>query len=167
MKALNAFFDRFNELDTAFHRWLVDNSSTLLRLFTGVVFLEFGLIKFFYGSTPVEDLTTDLLTGGLLSGDSATTIVALLECITGLCFLTSRSLRFGIWLLAVQLIGALVPFIFFSNELLLSLFYTQTLIVQYILTEVILVAAGIFIALNWRTARAQLASKPERVWVES
>ncbi|MBO0949001.1 hypothetical protein [Fibrella forsythiae] len=165
MKALNTFFARFNQFDLTFNRWLVDHSSTLLRLFTGVVFLEFGLIKFVFGSTPVEDLTANLLTGGLVSGDSATNIVALLECITGLCFLNSRSLRFGVWLLAVQLVGALVPFIFFSNELLLSLFYTKTLIVQYVLTEVILVAAGIFIALNWRAAKLALPSKG--TWVKS
>ncbi|WP_375446789.1 DoxX family membrane protein [uncultured Fibrella sp.] len=143
------FFNRFDQLDTTVNRWLVENSSTLLRICTGVVFLEFGLIKFFYGSSPVEGLATYVLTGGLLTGGTATHLVALLECITGACFLSSRSIRLVIWLLGIQLLGALVPFVFFSNELILSLFNTPTLVVQYMLTEIVLVATGLFIAVNW------------------
>ena len=161
MKVLMNFFDRFNQLDTTVNQWLVENSSTLLRICTGMVFLEFGLIKFFYGSGPVEGLATYLLTGGLLSGDIATLCVAILECVTGACFLSSRSIRLGIWLLGVQLLGALVPLLLFSNELIRSLSTTPVLVAQYIITEIVLVATGLFIAVNWNKSRF----RSEKAWV--
>lgn len=161
MKVLMNFFNRFDQLDATVNQWLVENSRTLLRICTGIVFLEFGLIKFFYGSSPVEDLATYMLTGGVLADDTATHIVALLECITGLCFLSSRSIRLGVWLLGVQLLGALVPFVFFSNELILSLVNTPALAAQYIITEIVLVATGLFIAISWSKTRI----RSQEAWV--
>lgn len=162
MKTLSNWLAHVNQLDTTVNSWLVGNSHTLLRVGTGLIFLELGLLKFFLGGSFVDDMATYLLTNGVLSVQATTLIVVLVECVTGLCFINHRFLRLGVWLLSVQLIGAVVPFILFSNDLLRALFSTPTLLVQYISTEVLLVAAGLFIAANW--TKAQPDAKTDQAW---
>lgn len=156
MKTLINLFDRFDQLDTAINRWLVANSIALLRIGMGLVFLGFGVLKFFPGISPIEDLatrTTTILTLGLLSGHSAMDFVAGLECIIGICFLTGRFLRVGVWLMAAQMIGAMSPLLIFPSELFPGPLHAPTLAAQYIIKDIILVAAGMVIASTWTGAR--------------
>jgi uncharacterized membrane protein YphA (DoxX/SURF4 family) len=149
MKTLNNLFNRFVRIDTILNRWLVGNSITLLRICTGVVFLGFGLLKFFPGISPIEDLatrTTAVLSFGILSGHAAMNFVAALECIIGVCFLTGRFLRVGVLLMAAQMIGAMSPLVIFPGELFNTPMHAPTLAAQYIIKDIILVAAGMVIA---------------------
>jgi putative oxidoreductase len=122
----------------------------------GLVFLGFGLLKFFPGISPIEDLatrTTTFLTFGILSGQSAMNFVAGLECIIGVCFLTGRFLRVGVWLMAAQMIGAMSPLLIFPGELFSGPLGAPSLAAQYIIKDIILVAAGMVIASTWTGAR--------------
>ncbi len=166
MKTLNDLFDRFDRLDTSINRWLVANSIAILRVCMGIVFLGFGILKFFPGISPIEDLatrTTAQLTFGLLSGHAAMDFVAALECVIGVCFLTGRFLRVGVWLMAAQMIGAMSPLLLFPAELFNTPFHAPTLAAQYIIKDIILVAAGMVIASTWTGAR--IVAKPESLRV--
>jgi uncharacterized membrane protein YphA (DoxX/SURF4 family) len=156
MKTLDNLFNRFDQLDTAINRWLVAHSIALLRIGMGLVFLGFGVLKFFPGISPIEDLatrTTHVLTLGLLSGHAAMDFVAGLECLIGLCFLTGRFLRVGVWLMAAQMIGAMSPLLIYPGELFIKPYFAPTLAAQYIIKDIILVAAGMVIAATWTGAR--------------
>src|SRR5687768_17862736 len=62
--------------------WLARYSIVLLRVSLGLVFLGFGLLKFFPGASPAEDLaerTMSALTLGLIPGDVGIVGVAVLE----------------------------------------------------------------------------------------
>ena len=175
MKTINSLFDRFDRLDTTMNQWLVAHSITLLRIGMGIVFLGFGVLKFFPGISPIEDLatrTTQVLTFGLLRGPIAMDFVAGLECIIGICFITGRFLRFGVWLMAAQMIGAMSPLVIFPGELFAGPFHAPTLVAQYIVKDIILVAAGMVIASTWtgahivaqhRTFRSSLAKRLPQV----
>ena len=156
MKTLAQLFNRFDQLDTTMNQWLVANSIGILRFCMGLVFLGFGILKFFPGISPIEELatrTTTVLTFGFLSGHSAMNFVAGLECIIGICFLSGRFLRVGVWLLAAQMIGAMSPLLFFPGELFSGPLHAPSLVAQYILKDIILVAAGMVIASTWTGAR--------------
>ncbi len=156
MKTITVLFEKFDRLDTALNRWLVANSIALLRIGLGLVFLGFGILKFFPGISPIESLatrTTTVLTFGLLSGHSAMDFVAGLECIIGVCFITGRFLRVGVWLMAAQMIGAMSPLVIFPGELFPGPLHAPTLAAQYIIKDIILVAAGMVIASTWTGAR--------------
>lgn len=156
METIIRLVDRFDQLDTAINRWLVANSIALLRIGMGLVFLGFGVLKFFPGVSPIEELatrTTTSLTFGLLSGHPAMDFVAGLECIIGLCFLTGRLLRVGVWLMAAQMIGAMSPLLLVPGELFPGPLHAPTLAAQYIIKDIILVAAGMVIASTWTGAR--------------
>ena len=120
MKTLVGLFDRFDQLDTAINRWLVAHSIALLRITLGLVFLGYGVLKFFPGISPIEELatrTTTLLTLGVFTGHQAMDFVAALECIIGVCFLAGRFLRVGVWLMGAQMMGAMSPLLLFPAEL--------------------------------------------------
>lgn len=156
MKTLTTLFNRFDQLDTSINRWLVAHSIALLRIGMGIVFLGFGVLKFFPGISPIEDLatrTTYVLTLGILSGHNAMDFVAGLECIIGICFLTGRFLRVGVWLMAAQMIGAMSPLLIYPGELFIKPYFAPTLAAQYIIKDIILVAAGMVIASTWTGAR--------------
>ncbi|GAB4025405.1 hypothetical protein [Spirosoma koreense] len=162
MKFILHLVDRFDQLDTKLNAWLVANSIALLRLGMGIVFLGFGVLKFFPGISPIEDLatrTTTVLTFGMLVKHHAIDFVAGLECIIGICFLTGRFLRVGVWLMAAQMIGAMSPLLIFPGELFPAPLHAPTLAAQYIIKDIILVAAGMVIASTWTGAR--IVAKPQ------
>ena len=156
MKTLANLFEQFDKLDTNINRWLVAHSIPLLQVCLGLVFLGFGVLKFFPGISPIEDLatrTTTLLTLGVLTGQGAMNFVAGLECVIGVCFLSGRFLRVGVWLLGAQMIGAMSPLLLFPGELFAGPLHAPTLAAQYIIKDIILVAAGMVIASTWTGAR--------------
>jgi len=149
-------FERFDRLDTRLNQWLVAYSIPLLRIALGGIFLAFGLLKFFPGLSPIEDLatrTTEALSFGIVSGRGAMVVIATLECLIGLLFVTGRFLRVGVWLLGAQMLGAMSPLMLFPGELFPGSLHTPTLAAQYIIKDVVLVAAGMVIASTWTGAR--------------
>lgn len=153
---MGSLFHRFDRLDTGLNRWLVANSIWILRVSIGFVFVAFGILKFFPGFSPIEDLagrTSSVLSFGVLAPGAGMVLIAALECAIGLCFLTGRFLRVGVWLMGAQMLGAMSPLFLFPAELFPSPSHAPTLAAQYIVKDVILVAAGLVIAATWTGAR--------------
>ena len=156
MRSLQDLFDRFDRLDTTLNRWLVAHSIALLRVSLGFVFLLFGALKFFQGFSPIQGLvtrTTTELTLGLIPPGTGLMIVAALEVIIGLCFVSGRFLRVGVWLMGAQMIGAMSPLVLFPGEMFSGPLHAPSLVAQYILKDVILVAVGMVLASTWSGAR--------------
>jgi hypothetical protein len=62
---------------------LILHSLTVLRVSLGLVFLAFGVLKFFPGVSPAQGLatrTTEVLTLGIVPDSVSLVMVALLEC---------------------------------------------------------------------------------------
>jgi uncharacterized membrane protein YphA (DoxX/SURF4 family) len=155
-------FTRFDRMDTRLNRWLVTHSIVLLRVAMGGIFVLFGVLKFFPGVSPIEDLatrTTAALSFGLVTGTAAMTTIAALECVIGLCFLTGRFLRIGVWLLGAQMLGAMSPLVLFPGELFAGPGHAPTLVAQYIIKDVVLIGAGFVIAATW--TGGQLVAVPQ------
>ncbi len=153
---MRGLFERFDRLDTALNRWLVAHSIALLRVSLGLVFLAFGALKFFPGLSPIEGLatsTTTALTFGIVPPGVGLVMIAALEVAIGLCFMTGRFLRVGVWLMGAQMIGAMSPLVLFPAELFAGSLYAPTLAAQYIIKDIILVAAAMVIASTWTGAR--------------
>src|SRR4030065_209569 len=79
MAALSAAFYRIDNTLTA---WMARNGVHLLRLSLGVIFLWFGVLKFFPGFSPAKSLAGDTIASlsfGLLSPKTAVLILGVLE----------------------------------------------------------------------------------------
>jgi putative oxidoreductase len=139
----------FVAVEGALHGMLVRHSITALRVTVGAVFLGFGFLKFFPGVSPAQDLavtTVELLTFGLVPGAVGLVAIAMLECFIGICLLANRWMRLAVWLLAVQLVGVLAPLALLTGRLFSGPHHAPTLEGQYVLKDIILVAAGMAIA---------------------
>lgn len=138
------------------NQWLVSNSIGILRVSIGLVFIAFGFLKFFPGLSPIEHLagrTASVLAFGIVSPQVGMVCIATLECAIGLCFITGRFLRVGVWLMGAQMIGAMSPLMLFPGELFSGPSGAPSLAAQYIVKDVILIAAGLVIAATWTGAR--------------
>lgn len=150
-------FALVNAGEVKVHRWLMRYSVTALRISMGLVYFSFGFLKYFPGISPAQDLalaTTHLLSFGLVPSvvpnGVAMMLIATLECAIGLFLIAGRWLRLAICLLAVQLAGILSPVVLLAARLFAGPHHMPTLEGQYVLKDVILVAAAMVIATSLR-----------------
>ena len=128
-------------------RWLAAHTITLLRISLGLVFLGFGVLKFFPGASPAEALvirTVDALSLGLVSGPPALVMTAAMETFIGLTLLTGRGLRAGLVVLAGAMVGIMSPLVLFYGDLFPG--GLPTIEGQYVLKDIVLAAAGAVVA---------------------
>lgn len=151
---------RFAAIDAgeaAIHRWLMRYSMLALRISMGAVAFGFGILKFFPGMSPAQDLvlaTTHLLSFGLVPAmvpsGVAMALVAALECAIGVLLLSGRWLRLAMVLLSVWLGGIMSPVVLLPGRLFAGPHHMPTLEAQYVLKDLILVAAAMVIATTVR-----------------
>jgi putative oxidoreductase len=137
------------DLGAAIHRWLDRHSITLLRISMGTVIFGFGILKYFPGVSPAENLiltSTHLLTFGLVPGRVAMVLLATVECAIGLSLITSRGLRVTIYLLVMWVLGILSPAVLLPGRLFSGPDHAPTLEGQYVLKDIILLTASLVIA---------------------
>ncbi len=164
---MEAAYQKFLHLENHIHHQLVLHSIAALRIAVGMIFLGFGVLKFFPGVSPAEDITkatTHILFLGLVPGGVAMVMIATLECVIGICLLANRGMRLAIWLLAIEFVGILSPVVLLPGRLFAGPHHAPTLEGQYVLKDIILVAAALVIAAGCfrggRLVRGDLAPGP-------
>ena len=153
----------YNQLDKHITDWMARHGITLLRVSLGVVFLWFGILKFFPGLSPAQSLaarTIDMLTFGMVPASVSVPMLASWECAIGIGLLTNLFMRATLLLLFVQMMGTVTPIFLFPNEVFTVLPYAPTLEGQYIMKNIVLVSAGLVIGATVRGGR--VVSNPER-----
>jgi len=136
--------ERINDVGV---RWLSRYSVVLLRVSLGIVFLGFGVLKFFPGASPAEALverTIDTLTLGVIHGRTAVLVTAVMECFIGVTLVTGRFVRAGLVVLAGALVGIMSPLVLFFSDMFPG--GTPTLEAQYVFKDIVLGAAGLVVA---------------------
>jgi len=144
---------RYDRLDRAITGWLARAGINILRLGLGLVFLWFGVLKFFPGLSPAQDLATrtiEHLTLGAVGPGVSLPILAAWESLIGLGLLSGRFIRATLFLLAVQMLGAATPLVLFPAETFSQFPFTPTLEGQYIIKNVVLVGAAMVIGATVR-----------------
>jgi putative oxidoreductase len=142
--------------------WLAWHSIGILRASVGLVFLGFGALKFVPGASPAEGLvarTLETLSFGILSGQAALLTTAVVECFIGITLVTGRLLRIGLVVMAGSLVGIMSPLVLFFSDLFPG---TPTLEAQYVLKDIVLVAAGLVIAARALGARLVTGETAQR-----
>lgn len=146
---MTATYQRFLHVENRIHHQLVLHSITALRIAVGAIFLGFGVLKYFPGVSPAQNLTeatTHILFLGLVPGDVAIVIIATLECTIGILLLANRGMRVAVWLLAIEFVGILSPIVLLSGRLFAGPHHAPTITGQYCIKDIILVAAALVIA---------------------
>jgi uncharacterized membrane protein YkgB len=133
-------------IDRRITLWMARNGPWLLRLSLGVVYLWFGALKF-SNASPAEELATKtvaVLTFEAVGPGVSRPALATWECLIGLGLVSGRFLRLTLLLLFVQMMGTVTPLVLFPHRTW-SRFPVPTLEGQYIIKNIVLVAAGIVV----------------------
>lgn len=143
----------FDQVDTSITNWMARYGILLLRISLGIVFFWFGVLKFFPGLSPAQDLaarTIETLTFGLIQPYLSVPVLAAWECLIGLGLITGWFLRATLLLLFLQMLGTLTPMVLFPDEVFTRMPFLPTLEGQYIIKNFILISAGIVIGATVR-----------------
>jgi uncharacterized membrane protein YkgB len=147
---------RFDSVDTVITGWMADKGITVLRMALGIVFIWFGALKFVPGLSPAEDLVR--ATVPFLPGNFFLPFLGLWEVAIGLGFLTGRALRLTILLLFLQMPGTLAPVALLPERVFTQFPFGLTLEGQYIVKNLVLIAAALVIGATVRGGRLVEAS---------
>ncbi len=130
--------------------WVTRHSVTLLRVSVGLVFLAFAVPKLIPGASPLEGLvarTVEVLSFGLVSGQLGVILVGALEVLIAASLISGRLVGLGLLAMCGAMAGFFAPLVLFPGELLGG---GITLEAQYILKDVVLIAAAAVIATRSR-----------------
>jgi uncharacterized membrane protein YkgB len=136
----------------------------LLRLSLGAVFIWFALPKFAPGLSAMDPLAVETITAltlGTVTGDLARLLLATLEAAIGVALLAGRAMPLVSVALLGHLVGTFAPLILFADRM-----WTATLVpgleAQFILKNLVLVAAGIAVAGAHRAGGRAAGAGPVR-----
>lgn len=150
MQNLKAWAIRTDEKIT---NWMARYGIVLLRISLGIVFFWFGVLKFFPGLSPAQDLaarTISVLTFGLVPPDLSVPVLAAWECVIGLGLISGFFMRGTLLLLWLQMLGTITPLFLFPSEVFTRIPYAPALEGQYIIKNLVLVSAGLVIGATVR-----------------
>ncbi|MEP7373802.1 MAG: DoxX family protein [Chitinophagaceae bacterium] len=122
------------------------NSLSLLRISIGIIYLWFGILKFFHGYSPAEDLainTVNKLTFGLIPQSLSIVLLAVWECALGVLLVSGKWLRTALILLFVHMACTFTPLLFFPSVSFKYAPYGFTLVGQYIMKNIIIICAAL------------------------
>lgn len=160
MPESNGVLDRlsltYDRLDRRITQTLAKVGVPVLRIGLGIVFLWFGLLKFFPGASPAQDLATqtiERLTLGVVTPDVALPVLAVWETLIGLGLLSGRLLRPTLLLLAVQMAGTITPLFLFPDQAFTQFPLAPTLEGQYIIKNIVIIGAAMVVGATVRGGR--------------
>lgn len=150
---MTAIKQTFEKIDPIITHILARHGIKLLRISVGIVYLWFGVLKFFPAFSPAEDLaarTISTLTFGLVGANISLPVLALWEVLIGLGLITGLFMRATLLLLILQMFGTITPLFIFPSETWTVFPIAPTLEGQYIIKNLVLVSAAIVIGATVR-----------------
>ena len=128
----------------------------ILRVALGVVFLWFGVLKFFPGVSPAETLaarTIEALSFGAIRPNVSLPVLAAWESLIGIGLILNLWMRGILLLLAIQMLGTFTPLILFPSETFSVWPFVPTLEGQYIIKNIVLIGAAMVVGATVRGGR--------------
>jgi len=144
-KIVEKFFSKFDKKLTD---WMANYGLLILRISLGIVFLWFGLLKFFEGLSPAEDLVRNTIY--FVDPDFFLPVLAAWESLIGIGLITGKFLRVTILLLFLQMPGTALPLLILPEKVWTIFPYALTLEGQYIVKNLVLIGAGLVIGATVR-----------------
>lgn len=122
------------------------NPLTVLRVSIGIIYLWFGVLKFFYGLSPAEQIasqTIHQLTFGLLPDHAAINMLAIWECSLGFLLIVCKWMRVVLIMMFIHMACTFAPFLMFPHLTFMHLPYGFTMLGQYIMKNIVIISSGL------------------------
>ena len=117
---------------------------TILRISIGTIYVWFGVLKFFPGVSPAEELakeTIHQLTFRLIGPDLSLLLLALWETSIGIMLMTGLYTRVVIRIVLVHMLCTFAPLFLLPGISFTSAPFALTLVGQYIIKNIVIVSA--------------------------
>lgn len=144
---------KLNAIDLRVTKWMARHGIVFLRVALGIIFLWFGVLKFFPNLSPADELATrtiKTLSLGAMEPNVSRVVLAIWESAIGLGLLTRVWMRVTLLLLFVQMLGTVTPLALFPHETWKQFPIALTLEGQYIVKNIVLVSAGVVLGATVR-----------------
>lgn len=130
---------QYSHSTKAFKRWL-----TILRISIGIIYLWFGVLKFFPGVSPAEELakeTIHLLTFRLINPELSLLVLAIWETVIGILLIGGVFVRLVIRIVLVHMICTFTPLFLLPAISFTAAPFSLTLVGQYIIKNIVIISA--------------------------
>ncbi len=155
-------YTMIDSIDRNITTWMAKNGINLLRISIGIVYIWFGALKLIPGASPAEPLIRETLY--FLPLSFFIPFLAVWEIVIGLGFISGKFMRLVIFLMFLQMIGAVSPIILNPEAVFVRFPFILTLEGQYIIKNVVLIAAAIVVGATVRGGH--LSNEPNQAVAE-
>ena len=144
-KIVGKYFDKVDQVIT---KWMGENGLVILRISLGIVFFWFGVLKFFPGLSPAENLVRNTIY--FINPDIFIPILAMWETLIGIGLITGKYMRITLLLLFLQMPGTALPLIVLPGVVWNKFPFGLTLEGQYIIKNLVLIGGGLVLGATVR-----------------
>lgn len=133
-------------MDNKLNTLLTHNAINLLRISIGIIYVWFGALKFYPNLSPADQLAKDtiyLITFGLIPNHVSIILLALWETLLGVVLIAGLWKRAAFYILMLHMACTFVPLFFFKDISFTNSPYAFTLVGQYIMKNLIIIAAAL------------------------
>ena len=141
----------FKKIDQSVTSWMAGTGLIFLRVGLGVIFLWFGVLKFFPGLSPAENLVRN--TVYFFDPDIFIPVLAAWEALIGVGLITGKFMRLTLLLLFLQMPGTALPLLILPDVVWNIFPYGLTIEGQYIVKNLVLLGAGLVLGGTVRGGR--------------
>lgn len=120
------------------------SSNQLLAISIGLVYIWFGTLKYFPNLSPAEDLaknTIGVLTFNLIPAGVSIILLAIWETLVGVLLLFNVYRKKVVVFALVHMVFTFTPLLFFPKQVFIEVPFQLSLLGQYIIKNLIIVAA--------------------------
>ena len=132
------------------NKWVAANAISLLRISIGIIYIWFGMLKYFPQLSPADELAKDtirLITFHLIPDTVSIILLAIWETVLGSLIVIGVWKRVIYYFLLLHLACTFVPLFCFTELSFTVSPYAFTLVGQYIMKNIIIVCAAIVVNL--------------------
>lgn len=129
----------------------MQNTIKLMRLSLGIIFVWYGMLKFFPTLSPAEDLaikTIDIMFFHLIDGSLSIKLLAILEVAIGIGFLSGYYTKLVTIIFLGHMLSTFVPLFMLPELSFTHAPYAFTLVGQYIVKNILFILVGVMIYQN-------------------
>lgn len=131
----------FDRIDRTITAWMARYGLLILRVGLGIVFFWFGVLKYFPGYSPAENLVRNTIY--FVDPDLFIPVLATWEALIGLGLIFGKWMRITLLLLFLQMPGTALPLVLLPGVVWTHFPFGLTLEGQYIIKNLVLIGAGI------------------------
>ncbi|KLE08999.1 doxx family protein [Aliarcobacter butzleri L355] len=129
----------------------MQNTIKLMRLSLGIIFVWYGMLKFFPTLSPAEDLaikTIDIMFFHLIDGSLSIKLLAILEVAIGIGFLSGYYTKLVTIIFLGHMLCTFAPLFILPELSFTHSPYAFTLVGQYIVKNIVFILVGVMIYQN-------------------